>query len=68
MVLVMKKENRMDPMAKSPDPDDLTSLDPAPPSSQRTPESASSADRRANPDVSEPHLPPPDDLRSRVRT
>ena len=58
----MKKKNRMDPRAKSPDPDDLAS--------EQMPERSSDRDRdnrqpetRPNPDVSEPHLPPPDDNR-----
>jgi hypothetical protein len=56
----MKQENRIDPLAKSPDPDDLSSEQPPKPSSH-TSNGSVAKEQRPNPDVSEPHVPPPDD-------
>lgn len=56
----MKRANRLDPMTKSPDPDDLS--DPNPPRRGGAEEKhGGAAETRPNPDASEPHLPPPDD-------
>jgi hypothetical protein len=57
----MKKQNRMDARAKSPDPDDLASEQELVPSPGRARDER--PETRPNPDVSEPHLPPPDDDR-----
>jgi hypothetical protein len=59
----MKQENRLDPLAKSPDPDDLSRED-LPLSRSQQPDGTTD-DR--NPDVSEPHVPPPDDYPLRRR-
>ena len=56
----MKKVNRMDPKAKSPDPDDLAS-EKAPHSAGRGSSTPPRPELRQNPDVSEPHVPPADD-------
>jgi hypothetical protein len=55
----MKKENWLDGKARSPEPDDLSSES----LPQRRDESPAEARRRTekpNPDVSAPHIPPPD--------
>ena len=56
----MKRENRLDPKTRSPEPDDLSNDAPILPPSHRPADRPSSA-ARTNPDVSEPHVPPPDD-------
>jgi hypothetical protein len=60
----MKKENRMDDKAKSPDPDDLTSEAPVPPPERRPPAEGREPAKDAVPgqpgDVSAPHIPPAD--------
>ena len=56
----MKQANRLDPLGRSPDPDDLSGEAPPESFSQR-PRSAEVGNLRPNPDISEPHVPPPDD-------
>jgi hypothetical protein len=62
----MKQENRIDPLAKSPDPDDLSSDVPPEPSSHWSHDPLTNQPA-PNPDVSEPHVPPPDDYPLRRR-
>jgi hypothetical protein len=57
----MKKENYLDYKTRSPDPDDLTSQQPRPPSAHWEVPAVGDPIRpelRPNPDASAPHVPP----------